>query len=156
MTIRQIAATVQGGMVDAHALREVLVLLSGLEGDVTITVTPGAVAKAAAKPRAVRTHSGHVPGFCDWICFPKRLQQQYAACSGHDVSTPERRAEVEASVARWAAQVRLDWRGRPISESLWAFWNARWRELGMEGGHAVPVASTTPVVTRLARLGVRT
>lgn len=75
-----------------------------------------------------KTHAGHVPGFCDWVCFPKRLQQQFAAQSGEDVRTPELRAEVEDRVRAWALDVRTSWEGKPIGDSMWNFWSGRWRE----------------------------
>ena len=75
------------------------------------------------------THKGHEPGFCDWVCFPKALKQEYAAKSGHDVSTPSFRADVEDRVVLWAKVVRVQFEGQPISEDCWGFWRARWREL---------------------------
>lgn len=79
-------------------------------------------------PKKRATHRGHVAGFCDWVCLPSKLRDQFVATSGENISTPEARAEVEARVLAWAARVREKWQGRAIGDTIWAFWTARWRE----------------------------
>lgn len=78
--------------------------------------------------RRTTPHRGHVSGYCDWVCLPAKLRDQFVSTSGEDVSTPEARAEVEQRVLGWAARVREKWQGRAIGDTIWAFWTARWRE----------------------------
>lgn len=75
-----------------------------------------------------KTHNGHVSGFCDWICLPKRLREQFAAQSGEDISTSEKRKDIEDRVELWAKDVRAKWEGQQIGDSMWDFWKFRWRE----------------------------
>lgn len=80
-----------------------------------------------AKPQKRKTHKGHVLGFCDWLCFPRRMLDQFVNTCGEDVSTPELREEVEQKVIAWASQLREMWQGRAIGDSPWVFWGLRWK-----------------------------
>jgi hypothetical protein len=118
----------------------------------------------APPPKKRATHRGHVAGFCDWLCLPTKLRDQFVQTAGEDISTPEARAAVEARVRQWADRVREKWEGRKVGDTIWAFWTARWRE--RVGGapsatptrHAVvpeadgPVAELTP--ERVERLRI--
>jgi hypothetical protein len=92
-------------------------------------------------PKKRATHRGHVAGFCDWLCLPTKLRDQFVQTAGEDISTPEARAAVEARVLAWAQWVREKWHGREIGDTIWAFWAARWRE-------RVGSTTATPSVTR--------
>jgi len=102
------------------------------EAEASDLITPAAQTAAAPvkakKGDRRKTHPGHQPGFCDWVCLPKRLVEQYAAQSGEDISTPEKRKDVEERVVVWAQQVRGQWQGRQIGDGIWDFWKHRWRE----------------------------
>lgn len=93
------------------------------------------------KKKRKTTHRGHVSGYCDWMCLPTRLRDQFVATAGEDISTPEARAAVEARVLAWAGRVREKWEGRAIGDGSWDFWKFRWRE---RIGSTTAVAVTAP------------
>jgi uncharacterized protein YdaU (DUF1376 family) len=64
-----------------------------------------------------RIHGNHVSGFCDWVCLPDFVFEEFRAKS----PGPE-------YVTGWARKVRLEWEGRTIGEDGLKFWRARWSE----------------------------
>lgn len=76
-----------------------------------------------------RKHGGHLPGFCDWVCFPVDLAEQFANRAGWDV----------AAVEQWARGVRQAWEAqrRVPADRMYDFWNFRWVE---HHGSSTPVA----------------
>lgn len=67
-----------------------------------------------------RKHGGHVGGFCDWVCLPGDLAEQFAGRAGWD----------QAQVVAWAEAVRRNWQasGRVPAGKMYDFWNDRWTE----------------------------
>jgi uncharacterized protein YdaU (DUF1376 family) len=64
-----------------------------------------------------KIHSNHVTGFCDWVCLPEFLFEEFRAKSpGSDY------------VKGWALKVRETWEGQTIGEDGLKFWRARWSE----------------------------
>lgn len=104
------------------------------------SVTPSeAIAETGADPKAApsvratriapliesplhwdRKHGGHLPGFCDWMCFPSDLAEQFGGRSGWDLGR----------VTGWAEAVRRNWQAsqRVPSGRMYDFWNDRWTE----------------------------
>lgn len=101
----------------------------------------GGSARASVAPLVVgplkwdRIHGGHVTGFCDWVCFPSDLAEQFAGRAGWDV----------AAVSAWATAVRADWQanGRVPADRPYDFWNFRWQERHGSSRPA-PVAAKKP------------
>lgn len=70
-------------------------------------------------------HSEHVTGFCDWMCFPADLAQQFAA--RFNPSDPEAGL---VDVRDWARSVRRAWESNAATPTgkMYDFWNNRWTE----------------------------
>lgn len=71
-----------------------------------------------------RKHGAHVSGFCDWVCFPNDLRDEFArkvtGMAFEDAST---------QVDTWARETRQQWQGRIVPDgSYWDFWKHRWTE----------------------------
>ena len=76
-----------------------------------------------ANPRTWgKIHGEHVTGFCDWVCLPEFLFNEFARKSGQ-ADKPDDGA---AYVRGWAVNVREQWSG-PVGDNL-KFWRARWDE----------------------------
>jgi hypothetical protein len=73
-------------------------------------------------PKAPRmdSHRGHVNGYCDWICLPEFLFNEFVNKCPSGIGT----------VDTWAKRVKREWSGREISEDNLAFWRKRWAERG--------------------------
>ena len=70
-----------------------------------------------ANPRTWgKIHGDHVVGFCDWVCLPSFIYNEFA-----------RKSSDILSVQGWAEQVRREWQGKDIGDNL-KFWRARWDE----------------------------
>lgn len=84
-----------------------------------------------------RKHGAHLAGFCDWVCLPEDLANQFAARAGWPDTS---------AVAGWATRVRQEWQqaGRVPTERMYDFWNARWSE-------SFPAPSQNPVEAFMAR-----
>ena len=67
-----------------------------------------------------KIHGNHVSGFCDWVCLPDFIFNEFAAKSGQ--------LNAEAWTKDWALSVRRVWEGRPIGDDSLVFWRARWAE----------------------------
>jgi hypothetical protein len=67
-----------------------------------------------------RKHGGHVGGFCDWVCLPSDLVEQFATRATQD----------SEAVIAWATAVRANWKAhnRVPAERMYDFWNARWAD----------------------------
>lgn len=67
-----------------------------------------------------RKHGGHVPGFCDWVCLPGDLAEQFAG----------RANWAQSEVVTWAESVREKWQAsrRVPAGKMYDFWNDRWTE----------------------------
>jgi len=71
-----------------------------------------------------REHGVHVTEFCDWVCFPNKLANDFAK---YMTGVPFEVAH--QSVITWARTVRQEWHGRTIPDgSVWDFWKFRWTE----------------------------
>lgn len=64
-----------------------------------------------------RSHKNHLFGFCDWVCLPAFLLNEFIRHGGKD----------EGTVNAWAQGIRREWEGRRIGDNL-EFWRARWDE----------------------------
>lgn len=64
-----------------------------------------------------RIHGNHVSGFCDWVCLPDFVFEEFRAKS----PGPE-------YVMGWAAKVREKYYGTTIGEDGLKFWRTRWSE----------------------------
>jgi hypothetical protein len=83
-----------------------------------------------------RIHGNHVSGFCDWVCLPDFVFEEFRGKS----PGPE-------YVKGWAAKVREKWEGQTIGEDGLKFWRARWSE-----SHVTkPVAKPFSITEALAR-----
>jgi hypothetical protein len=77
-----------------------------------------------------KAHGGHVTGFCDWVCFPSDLAEQFAGRAGWEFS----------AVQAWAASIRRNWQaqGKVPADRPYDFWNFRWQE---QHGSSKPAAT---------------
>lgn len=93
-----------------------------------------------------KIHGEHVTGFCDWVCLPQFLFNEFARKSGQ-ADKPDGGA---AYVGGWATTVRERWTG-PIGDNL-KFWRERWSE-----SHPITKAAPKPfsVADALAREAAR-
>lgn len=70
-----------------------------------------------ASPRAWgKIHGDHVVGFCDWVCLPQFLYNEFV-----------RKSDGADYVTNWAQDVRRAWQGRTVGDNL-VFWRSRWSE----------------------------
>lgn len=83
-----------------------------------------------------RIHGNHETGFCDWVCLPDFVFEEFRCKSGQ-TSTPD---GGRAYVRGWALKVRDEWGSRPIGEDGLKFWRARWAE-----SHATKPAGPKPI-----------
>lgn len=75
-----------------------------------------------------KIHGDHVPAFCDWVCLPEFLFNEFARkSSGPDY------------VRDWAGAVRAKHQGQTVGDNL-KFWRIRWSE-----AHPEAVANGKPV-----------
>ncbi len=70
-----------------------------------------------ASPKGwAKIHGDHVVGFCDWVCLPQFLHNEFVRkSSGADY------------VTTWAKGVRQAWQGQVIGDNL-KFWRSRWSD----------------------------
>lgn len=68
-------------------------------------------------------HGDHLTGFCDWMCFPETLVNQFAA----RLSERDHITHVDATreVERWARSVRAS--GVMPTGKMFDFWNGQWQ-----------------------------
>jgi uncharacterized protein YdaU (DUF1376 family) len=71
-----------------------------------------------------RIHGNHVTGFCDWVCLPDFVFEEFRAKS----PGPE-------YVKGWAAKVREKYEGTTIGEDGLKFWRRQWSD-----SHRTPTA----------------
>ena len=71
-----------------------------------------------------RIHGNHETGFCDWVCLPDFLFEEFRLKSGHTKDVDTGRPYVSA----WAAGIRAKFHGQTIGEDGLKFWRARWAE----------------------------
>lgn len=82
-----------------------------------------------ANPRTWgKIHGDHVTGFCDWVCLPEFLFNEFARKS----AGPE-------YVMGWARRVRERFLGQDIGDNL-KFWRAQWDE-----SHPAKAAGQKPI-----------
>lgn len=67
-------------------------------------------------------HGGHVQGFCDWMCFPADLFEQFARRIEQQKRLDTRAARTW--VQRWAEGVRKS--GVVPTGKMYDFWNGQW------------------------------
>ena len=94
----------------------------------TDTVTPAPakpLISGQSSPRDWgRIHGAHTAGFCDWICLPDFVFEEFRS-----------KSPGSEYVHTWAKKIRSEWEGRTIGEDGLRFWRARWSE-----SHRTPVA----------------
>lgn len=66
-----------------------------------------------------KIHGEHVPGFCDWVCLPDFIFDEFCRKSGKDPA--------KDYVRDWALRVRERYQGAAIGDNL-KFWRERWSE----------------------------
>lgn len=64
-----------------------------------------------------RIHGAHTAGFCDWICLPDFVFEEFRS-----------KSPGSEYVHIWAKKVRSEWEGQTIGEDGLRFWRARWSE----------------------------
>lgn len=72
-----------------------------------------------------RIHSPHVTGFCDWVCFPELVFNDFVrrvVAAG----TPD--ADAQADVTTWAKSVRQAWQGQIPGDDIFEFWRHEWKK----------------------------
>lgn len=69
-----------------------------------------------------KIHGAHVEGFCNWVCLPQFLFEEFCRKSGQG----DQADGGVAYVRGWAAKVREQWSG-PVGDNL-KFWRDRWAE----------------------------
>ncbi len=78
---------------------------------------PRPLISGEANPRTWgKIHGDHVVGFCDWVCLPEFIFNEFS-----------RRSPGADYVREWAQKVRDKWQGKTVGDSL-QFWRARWAE----------------------------
>lgn len=97
---------------------------------------PRALISGESNPRSWgKIHGDHVPGFCDWVCLPDFIFDEF------------RRKSASAEYVReWAAAVRTKYQGQTVGDNL-KFWRLRWSE-----SHPEKLAPTGTDAALTARL----
>lgn len=99
---------------------------------------PRPIISGEANPRTWgKLHGEHVVGFCDWVCLPEFLFNEFTRKSGGSVY-----------VMGWAKQVRAEWANKAAIGDNLKFWRARWSESHPEA--AVSKPKIRPVAEILA------
>lgn len=97
-----------------------------------------------------RQHGRHVGGFCDWVCFPEAVFDDFVRrVSGSGVSEDRARG----SVRSWAHGVRQSWqaRGDVPGDDIFAFWRNEWQ--ATHGSNRPAPTGTDPLAGVKAVLG---
>lgn len=73
-----------------------------------------------------RQHGTHVPEFCEWLCFPRQVFDDFVRltiAAGNDEPTA-----IE-QVTAWAHAVRASWTtsGRIPGDNIFEFWRNEWK-----------------------------
>lgn len=86
---------------------------------------PRRIISGAASPLGwAKVHSSHVPDFCDWVCLPDFIFEEFRGKSGQ-TQLPDGGA---AYVMGWARTVHERWGRQSIGEDNLKFWRERWAE----------------------------
>jgi hypothetical protein len=85
-----------------------------------------------------KIHGEHVAGFCDWVCLPEFLFNEFCRKSGQDVA--------DAYVRSWAVNIRAKFTGQAVGDNL-KFWRERWSD-----SHPVNGAKREPDTAHMERL----
>jgi len=116
----------------------------GREG--TVPVSRPLISGEASPMGYAKVHGNHVAGFCDWLCLPDFLFNEFVRKCGQV-------EDGSGFVRRWALSVRQTWEGQPIGDDALVFWRARWTEFLGTTKAAGAAESSKPVMTRYNTLG---
>lgn len=72
-----------------------------------------------------KVHSSHVNGFCDWVCFPQSVFEDFVRrIRGAGMVEDQARS----SVVGWAWSVRQAWAGAIPGDDIFDFWRNEWKK----------------------------
>ena len=91
-----------------------------------------------------RQHRGHADGFCDWVCLPGNVFQEFI---NRVIAAGATEAAARDQVLAWARSVRRDWAGAIAGDDIFAFWRHEWAKT-----HGSNRPSSTPSGDNLAGL----
>lgn len=110
--------------------------ISSLEGGMGETAEKPIISGQSTPKNWGKVHSDHVSGFCDWVCLPEFIFEEFR--------TKSPGAEY---VRGWAQRVRQQWEGQTIGKDNLKFWRARWSDSHPEKG--APSASRPEHIERM-------
>jgi hypothetical protein len=112
-----------------------------------LTPPPGSSSALIVSPRAFdRQHGQHVEGFCDWLCLPRGLFDDFVK---RVIGAGALEDEARGQVLEWARAVRESWQGRIPGDNIFDFWRAEW--LATHGSNK---PSTNPAIGAGLRKGL--
>jgi hypothetical protein len=73
-----------------------------------------------------RAHGKHVRDFCDWLCFPQSVFDEFVRLV---IAVGSSEPEAIASVTAWGQSVRQEWQrqGRIPGDNIFEFWRHAWK-----------------------------
>jgi uncharacterized protein YdaU (DUF1376 family) len=73
-----------------------------------------------------RAHGKHVREFCDWLCFPQSVFDEFVRLV---IAVGSSEPEAIASVTAWGQSVRQEWQrqGRIPGDNIFEFWRHAWK-----------------------------
>ena len=87
-----------------------------------------------------RKHASvHVVEFCDWVCLPCDLVDEFARKSPGEFTVNR------ARVVEWARAIRREWAAQVVPERSYDFWNNRWTETHGSSRPRARAASVDPL-----------
>lgn len=93
-----------------------------------------------------RIHGAHVEGFCDFVCFPRLVFDDFV---NRVVHAGAAEPEADAQVRTWALSVRQAWQGRIPGADIFKFWRHEWESTH---GDNAPARGGVDVTAGLRRL----
>lgn len=72
-----------------------------------------------------RRHGKHVSGFCDFVCFPETVFDDFLR---RVVSAGNTEEDARQQVLTWAKSVRQAWAGRIPGDDIFKFWTHEWQQ----------------------------
>lgn len=93
-----------------------------------------------------RLHSAHVGGFCDFVCFPESVFEDFVrrVVTARGLDPEVARQQVKA----WAEGVRKDWQtqGKIAGDDIFEFWRHEWKR---QHGSNKPASGSVDVLAGL-------
>ena len=71
-----------------------------------------------------RQHGRHVSGFCDWLCLPQLVHDEFV---NRVIGAGAQEPDAQAQVLAWAREVRRRWAGRIPGDDIFTFWRHEWQ-----------------------------